>query len=346
LNYRRIYEEEFGPIPVDDEGRTFDIHHIDGDRTNNSPENLVALSIGDHYQLHLSQGDFAAAHAILLRMRYSISEISRLASAGAKARILRGCHHFVGGDIQRRNVRQRVLEGTHHFLRPEHRVNVSIRNKESVDNGNHPFQRPECRRRVIEWNSRMLESGEHPFTRGIGAAETRLRIAQGTHHFQNSEVQRENSRKAVEKNGIRVQRICAYSRDVVLFDSIQDAVRSTAGATRRYIEAASRRGIQHVGYRWLVLETGVVPFNDLDIAEIQPDSTIFNRQGRPVKTASKVVRRWEVHTPDGVIYARNGTRVEICKEFSLSYSAVKDAKGREIKRGPSKGWRAIELPRK
>jgi hypothetical protein len=36
--YRKIYEQNFGPIPKDGDGRSYDVHHIDGNRNNNVPE--------------------------------------------------------------------------------------------------------------------------------------------------------------------------------------------------------------------------------------------------------------------------------------------------------------------
>ena len=41
-NYRKIFIESRGEIPLDENGRSFEIHHLDGDYTNNAPENLVA----------------------------------------------------------------------------------------------------------------------------------------------------------------------------------------------------------------------------------------------------------------------------------------------------------------
>lgn len=53
MNYRKIWESFHGPIPKDEKDRTYDIHHIDGNRKNNSIENLICLSIEDHYKIHL-----------------------------------------------------------------------------------------------------------------------------------------------------------------------------------------------------------------------------------------------------------------------------------------------------
>jgi len=55
MNYRKLWEQNYGPIPKDETGRTYDIHHIDGNRKNNSLDNLICLSIEDHYKIHLKQ---------------------------------------------------------------------------------------------------------------------------------------------------------------------------------------------------------------------------------------------------------------------------------------------------
>lgn len=55
MNYRKLWEQTHGPIPKDEFGRTYDIHHIDGNRKNNSIDNLICLSLEDHYKIHLKQ---------------------------------------------------------------------------------------------------------------------------------------------------------------------------------------------------------------------------------------------------------------------------------------------------
>jgi hypothetical protein len=74
MNYRKIWESINGKIPTDKKGRKYEIHHIDGNRNNNSIENLICLSIEDHYNLHLRQGDYQAAGIILSRMKVSKEE--------------------------------------------------------------------------------------------------------------------------------------------------------------------------------------------------------------------------------------------------------------------------------
>jgi hypothetical protein len=79
--YRKIYEQHHGKIPVDDSGRTYEIHHLDGDTENNSPSNLVALTIQEHFEIHKKQGDAKACLAIAARMEVSAHEKKALAVA-------------------------------------------------------------------------------------------------------------------------------------------------------------------------------------------------------------------------------------------------------------------------
>lgn len=62
--YIKIYKEHYGEIPKDSQGRSYDIHHIDGDYTNNDIYNLVALSIEEHYYLHKEQGDWGGSFCV------------------------------------------------------------------------------------------------------------------------------------------------------------------------------------------------------------------------------------------------------------------------------------------
>lgn len=79
--YREIWEKANGRIPPG-----YEIHHIDGDRDNNSLENLTCVSIQEHYDIHYKQGDLEACHAISLRInkkplkgwRHSLETINKL----------------------------------------------------------------------------------------------------------------------------------------------------------------------------------------------------------------------------------------------------------------------------
>ncbi|NDB60600.1 HNH endonuclease [bacterium] len=152
--YRRIYEQHHGSIPRDENGRSYDIHHIDGNRKNNDPNNLIAVSILEHYRIHLERGDWNACVRILARIDVSPQTLSELARKGALKRIKNGTHNFVnsewqrsmslrqiergthpllGGDLQRKTHQRRLKDGTHHLLGPEC-------NKKMLAEGKHPSQ--------------------------------------------------------------------------------------------------------------------------------------------------------------------------------------------------------------
>ena len=47
FSHRRVYEQHFGPIPAG-----YVVHHRDGNKLNNDPTNLVAMSRAAHNRLH------------------------------------------------------------------------------------------------------------------------------------------------------------------------------------------------------------------------------------------------------------------------------------------------------
>lgn len=99
-NYRKIYESHFGPIPLDDEGRPYHIHHRDGNRDNNSIDNLQCVSIEDHYDIHRAQGDWAAAAFLASKMSLDFATISELSRKTQLNLSSNGNHHWQnrGGD--------------------------------------------------------------------------------------------------------------------------------------------------------------------------------------------------------------------------------------------------------
>lgn len=203
INYRKIYERHYGPTPRDAEGRKYDIHHIDGDHTNNDVTNLVALSIQDHYDIHSAQGEDGACQAIAIRMKLSPEEISDLAKKSNAKRVEEGSHNFLGGDIARDYQNKLVEEGSHPWLGPE-------QNKKLIAAGIHPLVGPENNRRR---NKKMLEEGTHPLVGGaVQRKNNAERIANKTHNFLGSDSN--NSRL---KNGTHASQIkvcCVYCRIV------------------------------------------------------------------------------------------------------------------------------------
>ena len=115
--YRKIYEQQYGPIPVDENGKSFHIHHIDGNRKNNNITNLIALSERDHYDLHFKQGDYGACNRLSYIMNMSQEEKSQIATLSNKSRLENDNHPFLRKDFQK-NIQKRLIDsGEHHLLK-------------------------------------------------------------------------------------------------------------------------------------------------------------------------------------------------------------------------------------
>jgi len=91
--HRRIYEDYHNVRLTSD----IEIHHIDGNHYNNDITNLMAVTIKEHFEIHLKQGDYAAAFIISHRLGVSAEEKSRLASlAASKANAEGKCGFSLG----------------------------------------------------------------------------------------------------------------------------------------------------------------------------------------------------------------------------------------------------------
>jgi hypothetical protein len=135
--YRKIYEGYFGPIPVDDNGRTYEIHHIDGDHCNNTPTNLKAVTIKEHYDIHYSQEDYVSCSLISLRMNLSPEELSDLRSKAAFERVANGTHPWKDIERMRKQNQKRTAEGKNAFSNPD---NV----RQQIANGTHMTSKRLC----------------------------------------------------------------------------------------------------------------------------------------------------------------------------------------------------------
>lgn len=164
-NHRYLYKKWHGEIPKDSFGRTYDIHHKDGNHDNNSPDNLIAIPIQEHYDIHYQNQDYSACVLIASRMKMSVEEISKLSSLAACKRVNEGTHHWKTKDHSKKTkerIQRAVDDGTYHMLggkiqkefqlersrKKIHQWNGPTRNQQMLDNGTHPSQKeficPHC----------------------------------------------------------------------------------------------------------------------------------------------------------------------------------------------------------
>ena len=167
-NFRKIYKDHHGSIPKDENGRTYEIHHIDGNRNNNNISNLIALSIQEHYDIHYAQGDWGACFKIAKRLELSPEIKSELARKNNQKLVDAGKHHWLGPETNYKYCRERVANGTHHFLGGEIQ-------KKRVENGTHNLlgENNPTHKRIADGTHHLL-----------GSAHNLKRLANGTHPSQ------------------------------------------------------------------------------------------------------------------------------------------------------------------
>jgi hypothetical protein len=164
--YRKIYENHHGPIPKDEEGRKYEVHHIDGNRSNNDPDNLIALSIQEHYNIHYSQGDWAACLSISSRANKSAKEKSELARRSALKRLGSGNHPFLRKNFSKNIQLKRIAAGTHHWQIPGQQAEL---NRQRVENGTHNLLGGDVARKSAR---DRLDNGTHHFITNNPSNET------------------------------------------------------------------------------------------------------------------------------------------------------------------------------
>jgi hypothetical protein len=141
-NYRSVWEAVYGEIPTDAFNRSFEIHHIDGNRDNNEISNLQCVSIDEHYDIHFQQGDFGACHLIAKRKATSSRELSQIVS-----------------DLNKRRIGEK-----NPFFGKKHTQDVKDRISKQMSGKNHPFfgkKRPDFAKKVSAALKGKVRSPEH-----------------------------------------------------------------------------------------------------------------------------------------------------------------------------------------
>lgn len=78
MNHRVLWIKNFGSIPKDKNNRSYEIHHIDGNHTNNNITNLKLVTIEEHFKIHEEQKDWGACVLIAKRMNLPSDYLYRI----------------------------------------------------------------------------------------------------------------------------------------------------------------------------------------------------------------------------------------------------------------------------
>ena len=178
--YRKIWIENFGDIPVDSNGISFEIHHIDGNRNNNNLDNLKCMSIQEHYDIHHSQGDWGACNKILRRMRLTKEESFKINSDLAKKMWQNEDYRKCRSDL----LKKRWATDEEYVKKMK---NSTIKqNKERLENGTHPFLNSAHQ----EWAAKRRDEA------------IRQLVLEGKHNFQTKEMAIKSTERALKRNSI------------------------------------------------------------------------------------------------------------------------------------------------
>ena len=91
-DYRRLYERYHRCCLLPGT----DIHHIDGNHSNNDPTNLIAVSLQEHYDLHKARHDYYACFMIAQRMDIKPSDWQEMARANGRKSAQRNKERGIG----------------------------------------------------------------------------------------------------------------------------------------------------------------------------------------------------------------------------------------------------------
>jgi hypothetical protein len=240
-NYRKIYTEVHGPLPYDDNGRIYEIHHIDGDHSNNSIDNLRAVTIDEHYVIHYSQKDWGACHAMAIRMGKTPKEISELARKSAYRRVETGSHPFLGGKIQRK----RIAEGTHNFQTIEHKQKVKKSNAKRIAEGTHNWLGGKQQRELA---NKRLKEGTHNFQttehKQRSRENAKKMASEGKLYFQSEEHKRVMRERVKNGNHNLVGNVTCRTKDGKIVQVERDVYYSQIGSPFEweYVTVHSKEG--------------------------------------------------------------------------------------------------------
>lgn len=138
-----------------------EIHHIDGIKTNNEIDNLLLVTIQEHYDIHFRRNDWAACLRITGRMNIDPAVKSYLATMSNQKRLANGNHPFIDSKIRMKvqnTIKNRINNGTFHLLSENFKKEWSDK---AIETYNKNHNRSEVVKRtwdVIDYNDRLIRT--------------------------------------------------------------------------------------------------------------------------------------------------------------------------------------------
>jgi hypothetical protein len=98
-NYRKVFERYHQCCLLPG----IDIHHIDGNHDNNHPENLQAVTLHEHYNIHKSQNDHYACYMIATRMNIKPNDWLEMARINGRKSAIQNRDRGIGLTAWKKN---------------------------------------------------------------------------------------------------------------------------------------------------------------------------------------------------------------------------------------------------
>ena len=171
VNYRKIWEEHNNKkIP-----KGYHIHHVDGDKNNNDPSNLMCVSPEEHWLIHYLQGDPVALYGKFVQ---GASEAGKKGGAAGKGKIITEEQRLKQSKSLKETYRKRGKSWRKDSkLTEDQRKRISVVTKGENNPMYGKSHSAETRNKISETKKRKIETGEIIPHKTIHSEETRKKIS-------------------------------------------------------------------------------------------------------------------------------------------------------------------------
>lgn len=171
-NYRKIWEEHNGRKIPDG----YHIHHIDGNRSNNNPSNLLCVSPEEHWQIHFERGDPIAIRGKFVQ---GASEAGKKGGAAGKGKTITEEQKKKYSISLKESYKKRggsPLRGTKASVKTKEKLSKSLGGENNPMFGKKHSQ--DAKNKISETRKNKIAAGEITPHKTLHSEETREKIKQ------------------------------------------------------------------------------------------------------------------------------------------------------------------------